>query len=90
MFAKTEREYLISSLKGKSCLESKDILCHFKFQSTHEIFATKSSIFQRGGEGRGITGASRWLLTPTGTLRTSSGYKGLDQISDGGGNILTK
>ena len=31
-----------------------------------------------------ITGASRWLLTPTGTLRTSRGYKGLDQISDGG------
>ena len=42
-----------------------------------------------GGVGA-ITGASRWLLTPTGTLRTSWGYKGLEQNSDGGGNILTK
>ena len=35
-----------------------------------------------GGWG-GITGASRLLLTPTGTLRTPWGYKGLEQISGG-------
>ena len=40
-----------------------------------------------------ITGASRWLLIPTGTLRTSWGYQGLVQNRDrfrGGGAKLTK
>ena len=38
-----------------------------------------------------ITGASRWLLIPTGTLRTSWGYQGLvqnrDRFRGGGGQI---